>query len=97
MAIVFLGRSRCPLCDEIIQEGDKYVGTSHFMGDQSDPLWRFSDVAMHRRCFLSWEERIPFIERYNQTLSHRTFGNGTYHQMTNEGDIVSIPREGGSN
>ena len=58
----------CSLCREPIRVGDDIVGTTHFIGDATDPLWRYSDSVMHRRCFDAWEHRDEFARRYRQTM-----------------------------
>jgi hypothetical protein len=58
----------CSLCREPIRVGDDIVGTTHFIGDATDPLWRYSDIVMHRRCFDTWEHRDEFARRYRQTM-----------------------------
>jgi hypothetical protein len=81
----------CALCGQIIGKDDQIVATSHFIGDDSDPLWRFSDAAMHKACFLEWDQRDHFIEKFNQIVPSITRGN-IYHHMTEDGTIVSITR-----
>jgi hypothetical protein len=56
LALVLIGKSRCALCDLVI-ENDQFIATSHFIADTTDPLWRFSDAAMHQSCFLAWKGR----------------------------------------
>jgi hypothetical protein len=51
-----------------MHEGDDVVATTHFISDQSDPLWKFSDSGMHRRCYESWEHRDEFTSRYRERL-----------------------------
>jgi hypothetical protein len=58
----------CSICREPLREGDDIVATTHFIGDLTDPLWRFSDSAMHRSCFDRWEHRDEFTRRYRQTM-----------------------------
>jgi hypothetical protein len=60
VALLTLGWSKCSICDETLQEGDEIVATTHFIGDESDPLWRFSDSGMHRRCYETREHRDEF-------------------------------------
>ena len=92
MALIVYGASECPLCDAVLSEGDDIIGTSHFIADESDPLWSFSDAAMHRACFLTWPLRESFVARYNKTMGVITWGNGTYHDMQPDGTIVSKRR-----
>ena len=47
MAIIIRGKTCCALCDEVIYDADDIVATSHFVTDRNDPLWRFSDAAIH--------------------------------------------------
>jgi|SRR5215813_2735118 len=93
MALIVTGKTECPLCNEVLQEGDRIVATTHFIGDPRDPLWPFSDGAMHKSCFLEWDHRKVFVERYNATMGSITWGNGTYHYMNYEGEVVSLKRE----
>jgi hypothetical protein len=90
MALILRGKSKCALCDLVISENDQIVATSHFIADAADPLWRFSDSAMHERCFLGWDQRELFIEKFNQIVSE-TRGD-TYHHMNDDGTIVSRTR-----
>jgi hypothetical protein len=92
MALVDFGHSTCPLCGVILRPEDDLIATSHFIEFESDPLWRYSDAAMHRRCFLTWELRPQFVARYNQTVGTITWSNGTHHHMTDDVTIQSLPR-----
>src|SRR5215468_511251 len=93
MALISRGKTKCALCNAVIKENDEIVATSHFIADDKDPLWRFSDAAMHKNCFLEWDQRQKFVEKYNQTIGSITWGNGTYHYMKDDGAIVSLKRE----
>ncbi len=92
MALIFPGRSRCAICRTIVGVEDEYVATSHFIGDNSDPLWAFSDAVMHKGCFWRWENRQEFVAKYNATMGAITWGNGTYHDMQPDGTILSKQR-----
>ena len=39
----------------VIGKDDEVVGTTHFIADQTDPLWQYSDAAFHKKCFDAWE------------------------------------------
>lgn len=71
MALVMRGKSTCPLCGKVLAEGDDIVGTTHFIADRNDPLWRFSDAAMHRACFEAWEHRGEFEAKYQRAIEER--------------------------
>jgi hypothetical protein len=83
MALVIGGKTSCPLCDLIIGQDDQIVGTTHFIVDTADPLWRFSDAAMHKRCFLEWDQRKAFVAKFNQ------FAGRSGRRMTEDGSILS--------
>ena len=92
MALFFPGHSKCPICDTVVGGADDYVATTHFIGDEADPLWAYSDAVMHRSCFLRWSHRRAFVAKYNATIGAITWGNGTYHDMQPDGTILSKRR-----
>lgn len=70
--------TKCALCGELLGDGE-IVATTHFIADRNDPLWRFSDAAMHQSCFDKWEHRDEFSARYEafkSDLAQRRGGNG---------------------
>ncbi|MFK7789353.1 MAG: hypothetical protein AB8C95_07690 [Phycisphaeraceae bacterium] len=89
MAIIYKG-IKCPICDETLDTKEKFVATTHFIGDEADPLWRYSDAAMHYACFQEWKHRETFVEKYNNTIGKIVWGNGTRHHMNDDGIVVSI-------
>lgn len=62
--------------------------TPDFLADEDDPFWRFTDVPMHRACFLVWERRKAFVARFNRAARPWVASNGSHPRMTSEGDIV---------
>jgi len=68
MTLVFTNKTPCVLCGEVILPGDEIVGTSHFIDDKNDPLWKYSDAAFHKTCFTSWEKRAEFVSKFNSTV-----------------------------
>jgi hypothetical protein len=70
VALIFRGRSRCSICGEVLGHEDDIVATTHFIADKSDPLWPFSDSAMHRACFEAWPHRDEFAARYEAVMSN---------------------------
>ena len=83
----------CPLCGESVWDAtdDEIVATTHFIADARDPLWAFSDAAMHYGCFQQWPHRQEFVAKYNQVMGHRVWGNGTRDHMRGDGKVESIP------
>lgn len=92
MALIFPGKTKCSICGNVIMEDDDIVATTHFIGDENDPLWQYSDSAMHRSCFFTWNQRDAFVAKFNQIVSGVTFGNGTYHVMESDGTITVLQR-----
>lgn len=52
MSIIVLEQTPCSLCGEPIQRGDETVSFPPFVANRNDPIYRFSDGAFHRRCFV---------------------------------------------
>ena len=53
MAIVILGKSKCRICGEILEEGDEITAFMPFCANELDPLYFFNDDAFHEECFRS--------------------------------------------
>jgi len=87
MALIESGVTACPLCSQVISEPDEIVTTWHFIDDENDPLWRFSDSAIHRSCFLAWAQREEFVTRFNTFFEKTVFNDGTYRRMKLDGSI----------
>jgi hypothetical protein len=82
------GRAHCALCGEVISPQDDALITPDFLADDTDPLWRFTDVPMHRACFLLWDRRKAFIARYNRLARGWVALDGSHPQLTSEGELV---------
>ena len=91
MALILRGKSKCALCDQVINKDDQVVATSHFIGDSLDPLWRFSGSPMHKQCFLEWDQRGLFVEKFNRIVPEIAPGD-TYHHMNCDGTIITLSR-----
>lgn len=88
IAIVVRGKTACSLCGRLISETDNTVMFPHFLWDDTHPLFRFSDTAMHRRCFVGWEDAKQFRMIYNTRWpeimpTHR-------REMLADGSIVEL-------
>lgn len=51
MAIILRGKTNCPLCGKLLEEGQEIVSFSPFISNDLDALWPFSDAAFHSTCF----------------------------------------------
>ena len=92
MALIFLGHTTCSICGKVVASADNSVATSHFIADKNDPLWQFSDSAMHQVCFLGWDLRQSFVDRYNATVGKIIWGDGSRQEMQPDGRIESSPQ-----
>lgn len=92
------GRAHCALCGDVVRPDEDAFVTPDFLADETDPLWRFSDAAMHRACFLVWERRKAFVARYNRIAVRLLARDGSYFHLTSEGELVrrSAPGPGRS-
>lgn len=71
MAVFIVGKTSCPLCERIIEEGEAVVSFSPFVANELDPLWIFSDGVFHAACFY----REPLAQKAQlryQELQRRT-------------------------
>jgi hypothetical protein len=58
--------STCALCQEPLVE--PVFATSHFIGDVSHDLFRFSDAGMHWDCYAKWPEQPRFAALYFESI-----------------------------
>ena len=88
MAIVVRGKTGCSRCGAVFTGSDDIVMFPHFIWDEADPLWRFSDSAMHRRCFVDWDQAEQFQRAYNEIWP--TIMPNHPREMQSDGTIVEI-------
>jgi len=65
--------TKCPLCAEPLS--DPIFATSHFIGDQSDPLWMYSDAGMHWDCYANWKDQPRFANQYFEVEEKYAYRN----------------------
>jgi len=58
MALLFLGKSQCPICGKVINEEDRYYCFAAFVANPKDPLYFFNDACFHSDCL----NQHPFIQ-----------------------------------
>jgi hypothetical protein len=86
VAIIIRGKTTCSICRAVLANDDDIVATPHFIHDESHKLWRFSDSAMHRSCFLAWPEAGAFRAAFNQIWP--TLVPRHPREMLDDGSIV---------
>jgi hypothetical protein len=87
MAIVIGGSSTCALCNEVLEDEHELVMTSPFIEDASSDLWRYSDAAFHKNCFMGWDKRKRFINTFNGYYEKHYRG---MRVMDDEGTISDV-------
>ena len=50
---IIFNKSKCGICGNVIKKEKDIVGFPHYVGDENDPLFYFSDGGFHEACFLS--------------------------------------------
>lgn len=50
MAILIRGKSRCPICNEVIREGQEALCYPPFVPNRLDELYVFNDAPVHSEC-----------------------------------------------
>jgi hypothetical protein len=68
--IFFPGKTRCPLCERVIERDDARVSFPPFLR-RTHSLGSLSDATVHQACFETWEHREVFLqllERFRELL-----------------------------
>lgn len=68
MSLFFPGSSRCGICGEVMASGDDVVAFPAFL-PRRHPLWRFSDRAFHRSCFVGHADGGAVQRLYERFLA----------------------------
>jgi len=50
MALIFSGKSKCPLCNEIMYDYEDIVLFPPFVQNMKDPYYIFNDNGVHKKC-----------------------------------------------
>jgi len=79
MAIVVSG-VLCPICNKPIDVGKDFFATTAFL-EANDPLYRFSDAAMHWECYLTWNQRSNFASCYAEVIEKEETSNPFWHRL----------------
>jgi hypothetical protein len=71
MAIIITGKSRCPICNEIINESDDIVMFPPFIQNVNDPFYIFNDAGVHSSCLLKHQLGNQALE-YREVILEKT-------------------------
>lgn len=91
MSVINEGSTRCSLCSRLLNPAEEITAFGHFIADQSDPLWRFSDSAMHRSCFVAWPKKEEFRARQNADYRRVVYPDQTIFRLEEYGDLIKVP------
>ena len=67
MAILLRGKTQCGICSRVIGKDDEVVSFPAFVGNELDPLVKFSDASFHRACIASHPMAKAAQERLEST------------------------------
>lgn len=62
--------SGCALCGQALTR--PIFATSHFIGDERDDLYRYSDAAMHWDCYANWPHQRRFAAMHFNSIVQRS-------------------------
>jgi hypothetical protein len=63
MAMIFLGKSPCRICGEILKQGDAIVAFPPGLFKPRTPLFVLNDAGVHASCILDWEFGSDALQR----------------------------------
>lgn len=66
MALLFLGKTVCQLCKQVIMEGDLTISFPAFIVNEADPCYLFSDGAFHSKCVQNNNIGKQAIQRFDE-------------------------------
>lgn len=67
MAIIIRGKSKCPLCNQILEEHEKITAYTAFLPN-THRLGKYSDGAFHSSCWEKCPDKEEFEELYHLYL-----------------------------
>lgn len=75
MAIILRGKSKCVLCERLLEEGQEVIGFPAFVTNEADPLLIFHDSGVHSDCLLSNPLAKEAVNRVNEAEERTGPGN----------------------
>lgn len=56
MSLIIIGQSRCSICQQVINEAEKYYQFPAFVDNSSDPMNKYNDANCHLKCLNNEEQ-----------------------------------------
>ena len=69
MALLFFGKTICPLCEQVIVQGDSTISFPAFITNEADPCFVFSDRAFHTKCVRNNDLGEIAVQRFSEWQS----------------------------
>ncbi len=69
MALLLFGKSTCPLCGRIINEGDAVYSLPPFVVNELDPCFPYTDSAFHETCLRVYRYGSEVLRRVDEWYS----------------------------
>ncbi|AYB31252.1 hypothetical protein [Chryseolinea soli] len=92
MALIFLDRTACAICQQTLKEGERISGFPAFTNNIKDPLYLFSDNGVHEQCFehhsLKDEVDGLLTKFFDAAKSRRCFVDGQI--IDKMGDAIQV-------
>lgn len=87
MALIARGVTRCAHCEHVLSEGDEVEAFTTFVFNEADPLFRFNDVAFHKRCLEV--DPLGTQAQARADEAHRRLGPGSHRCAVCQKEIES--------
>lgn len=74
MTLLFIGKTKCPLCGNVISKAVDVYGFTAFVINPKDPLFPFSDASFHTQCLMNsanGKMAIEYSEEHYSKLSSK--------------------------
>lgn len=56
MALIFLGSSKCSICNKVLNVDDEVIGLPP-ISDTGHPLYKYFDTGIHKSCYETWDKK----------------------------------------
>ena len=68
MALIFIGSTKCAICEHILEANDNVIGLAP-ISNREHRLYHYFDKGYHEQCFDQWchrEEALALVEAEKQ-------------------------------
>lgn len=90
MALIFIGKSECAICKQILDEDREFTGFPALINNMNDALYIFSDAGVHTACLEahpSKDNLLSVLKQYDENIpSPRS-------RCIVDGELIKTPRK----